>query len=225
MKLRVLITDDHAILRAGLRLLIDAQPDMEVIGEAADGAEAVTLAKGTGPDIVLMDLAMGKHPGIPAIPKVRDVCPKAKVVVLTMLADPVSLRAALAAGAAGYVAKGAAHTELLHAIRAVARGGTFCHLSSDDEERHEALRSPSDPAGAHAASSVSCLSSREHHVFSLVARGFTNQQVADQLGLSMKSVETYRSRLMGKLGLRNRADLVRYALESGLLTPTKPGAG
>ncbi len=218
-KTRVLITDDHAILRAGLRLLIDGQEDMEVVGEAVNGAEAAAQAETVQPAIVLMDLAMVGQAGIPAIKQIRVVCPAARIVVLTMYADPAYLGMALAAGASGYVIKSAAYTELLEAIRAVAQGSTFVDRSFDPSAVLHAiepkLRSDSDKR----KSSLNLLSPREREVFNLLIQGFTNPQIAEQLGISIKSAETYRARLLEKLGLRNRADLVRFALGNGILIP------
>lgn len=215
-RMRVLLADDHAVLRAGLRALISVQPDMEVVAEAATGEEAVRLAREAKPDVVLMDLTMPGAGGIEATAQIRRTCPKARVLVLTMHDDPAYLRSVLAAGAAGYVLKRAAGLELLSAIRITHRGETFLEPSMAGAVVEEVLgRKPrggkGDPPGE-------SLSDREREVLRLVAQGHTNQQVADRLFLSVKTVETYRARLMDKLGLRSRADLVRYALSTGLLS-------
>ncbi len=218
MKIRVFIADDHAVLRSGLRLLINGQPDMEVVGEADDGLEAEQRIPTTAPDVALMDLSM-PHDGLHAIRQISQASPATRVLVLTMHDDPGYLRLALSAGAAGYVVKTAVDSELLTAIRTVAQGRTFVDLSCDpdqmfadppktDQNRlHRPTRPPDQP-----------LSRREREVLTRVARGFTNQEIAEQLSLSVKTVETYRARLMMKLDLRSRADLVRYALDHGLLT-------
>jgi DNA-binding NarL/FixJ family response regulator len=210
----VLVADDHAVLRSGLRMLIGAQADMEVVGEAADGEEAIQQAQKLRPDVVLMDLTMPGAGGIQAIDRVRKVAPEARVLVLTMHDVPAYLRSALAAGASGYVVKRAADSELLSAIRNVHRGRTVLDptLAVQVVERGIVQR----PASPEARGPLKLLSQREREVLELVARGHTNQQIADRLGLSVKTVETHRARLVEKLGLRSRADLVRYALDAGL---------
>lgn len=211
--IRVLIADDHAVLRAGLRMLIGAQPDMAVVGEASDGAEAVQKAVETRPDVALVDITMPSG-GIKTIERMRQECPGARVLVLTMHDTPAYLRLALAAGASGYVVKRAADSELLSAIRAVHRGHTVLDPDLAVMAMHgAAARRAADGQGGRPAA---LLSSREREVLDLVAQGYTNQQIAERLGLSIRTVETYRSRLVDKLGLRSRADLVRYALDSGL---------
>lgn len=219
MTIRVLLADDHAVLRAGLAMLLNAQSDMEVAGEAGNGAEAVRSVQTTAPDLVVMDLSMGEHSGLEAISKVRSSSVGTKVLVLSMHTDASYVRMALAAGASGYVAKSVADTELLTAIRAVAQGRTFVDLAFDaqavrsevmEEYRQESESRPADP--------IRRLSGREREVLSRVAQGFTNSQIAESLGVSVKSIETYRARVLEKLGLRTRAELVRFALGSGLLT-------
>jgi two-component system, NarL family, response regulator NreC len=214
-RIRVLIVDDHAVLRAGLRMLIGGQPDMEVVGEAADGEDAVQRVPELKPDVVLMDITMPGIGGIRAIEQIRRVHPETRVLVLTMHDVPAYLRSVLAAGASGYVVKRAADSELISAIRGVHRGRTVLDPALATRVVQGGLRRRS--AAAQAAGPASVLSQREREVLELVAQGFTNQQIADRLGLSVKTVETYRSRLVEKLGLRSRADLVRYALDSGLL--------
>lgn len=215
-RIRVLIADDHAVLRAGLRMLIGVQTDMEVVGEAADGEEAVRKAAQTRPDVALMDITMPALGGIQAIERIRDTCPQTRVLVLTMHDVPAYLRAALAAGASGYVVKRAADAELLSAIRGVYRGRTVLDPTLAAMVVQGALGKRPAPGGQ-AGGPASVLSPREREVLDLVAQGYTNQQIADRLGISVKTVETYRSRLVEKLGLRSRADLVRYAFDSGLL--------
>lgn len=219
MTIRVLLADDHAVLRAGLAMLLNAQSDMEVAGEAGNGAEAVRSVQTTAPDLVVMDLSMGEHSGLEAISKVRSSSVGTKVLVLSMHTDASYVRMALAAGASGYVAKSVADTELLTAIRAVAQGRTFVDLAFEaqavrsevmEEYRQESESRPADP--------IRRLSGREREVLSRVAQGFTNSQIAESLGVSVKSIETYRARVLEKLGLRTRAELVRFALGSGLLT-------
>jgi two-component system, NarL family, response regulator NreC len=216
-KIRVVIADDHAVLRAGLRMLINTQPDMIVVAEAGDGLAAVHQATETKPDVVVMDITMPAMGGIQAIEQIRQALPQTQILVLTMHDDTAYLRSALAAGASGYVVKKSADSELISAITAVHRGQMFVDLASSSGAIQQALlKEPSrhgDPK--------SLLSQREKAVLTLVAEGYTNQQVADRLCLSVKTIETYRMRLAEKLGLRTRADLTRYALEIGLIGPGK----
>lgn len=219
MTIRVLLVDDHAVLRTGLAMLLNAQSDLEVVGEAGDGADAVARARETKPDVVVMDLTMGRHGGLEAIAAIRRAHPSTQVLVLSMHTDLSYVRTALAAGALGYVAKSVADAELLTAVRAVGKGRTFVDLAIDDPVlREETLgfRRTGDHPSAWAP--LRRLSQREREVLGRVAQGFTNAQVAEQLGLSVKSVETYRARLLEKLGLRTRAELVRFAFGSGMLT-------
>jgi len=222
-RIRVLIADDHAVLRSGLRMLLSAQPDMAVVGEAETAEQAIALDAELRPDLVLMDLTLPAHAGAPssapsgleAIRRIKAGRPQARVLALTMHDDEGYLRAVLEAGGAGYVLKRAADTELLSAIRAVWQGGAYLH---PEHARLLLGGTPSTPPTEPAADdSYELLSPREQQVLRLIAQGHTNQQVAGMLGLSVKTVETYKSRLMTKLGLASRAALVRYALQRGLL--------
>jgi len=211
--IRVLLADDHAVLRAGLRLLINAQPDMETVGEAQDGAETLSQAIATRPDVILLDLSMPRLGGLAVLHDLRDRVPQSRVLVLTMHADEAYLREALRLGAAGYVVKAAADQELLAAIRAVARGELYIHPSMTRSLLEDLL-----PAAASATHDPwEELSEREQQVIRRVAMGFTNREIAGQLHLSVKTVETYRARAMEKLGLQSRAQLVEYAMRRGLL--------
>jgi two-component system response regulator NreC len=214
--IRVLIADDHAVLRAGLRMLIEAQSDMNVVGEAADGTETVSRAGVVEADVVLLDLTMPGPPATVTIERLVQLDPSPRVLVLTMHDDPVYLRTALQAGASGYVVKKAADVELLNAIRVVHRGGTFVNLTRPGEAAggHEIRQVPRDsPAGGQARP----LSQREVEVLRLLAQGHTNQEAADRLAVSIKTIETHRKRLSDKLGLKSRAELFRFAVESRLL--------
>ena len=216
-KIRVMIADDHAILRSGLKLLVNSQADMEVVSDAPDGEQAVQAASDSKPDVALMDLTMPGTGGMRALQEILRHCPKTRVLVLTMHDDPAYLRSALAAGASGYVLKRSVDAELLTAIRAVHRKGTFVDpslaniLVQDVLAKRGAKALPKRP--------VNILSERELEVLKLVAQGYSSQQIAKRILVGVKTVETYRSRLAQKLGLRTRSDVVRFAVRMGLLTP------
>lgn len=215
-RIRVLIADDHAVLRAGLRMLIDAQGDMEVVAEAADGSEAVARARDVPADVVLLDLAMPGPPGATTIERLVRLEQSPRVLVLTMHDDPAYLGTALQAGASGYVVKKAADVELLTAIRTVHRGGTFVNLTRPGETgRGRAITGPKRTSPHEGTNRP--LSPREAEVLQLLAQGHTNQEVANLLMVSVKTIETHRQRLKDKLGLKSRADLFRFAVECGLL--------
>jgi two-component system response regulator NreC len=216
-KIQVLLADDHAVLRTGLKLLLSAQPDIEVVGEAADGGEAMAKARALRPDVVLMDLTMPGIGGLEATGRIKDESPGIKVLVLTMHDDPSYLRQLLKAGASGYVVKKSADVDLLSAIRAAHRGEVFLDSSLAGGLVDEVIR-PAGPRRPRDA--YETLSDREREVLKWVARGHTNQEIAEKLFLSVKTIETYRARLVEKLGLRGRAALVRFAMERGLLQQT-----
>jgi two-component system, NarL family, response regulator NreC len=214
-KIRVLIADDHAILRSGLKMLINAQADMEVVSEAPDGDRAVQAARATRPDVALLDLTMPGSGGMGALEEIARCCPDARVLVLSMHDDPAYLRSVLAAGASGYVLKRAVDTELLAAIRAVHRGGVFV----DPSLAHVFVRDALDKAATgRTPRSLNILSERERQVLRLVAQGYGSQEIAKQILVSVKTVETYRARIAEKLGLRTRMEIVRFAVQMGLLT-------
>jgi two-component system, NarL family, response regulator NreC len=216
-RIRVMVADDHAILRSGLRLLVNAQADMEVVSEAPDGEHAVRAARETKPDVALMDLTMPGAGGMRALQEIVRDCPKTRVLVLTMHDDPAYLRSVLSAGASGYVLKRSVDAELLTAIRAVHRGGTFVDPGLANILVQDVLAKKSGKARSKRP--VNILSERELQVLKLVARGYSSQQIAKQILVGVKSVETYRSRLAEKLGLRTRSDVIRFAVQMGLLTP------
>lgn len=213
---RILLADDHAVLRAGLRLLLETQPDLKVVGEAGSGSEALALAASLQPDLILLDLTMPGPGGLETLPALRRAAPQARVLILTMHDDEGYLRSALRGGAAGYVLKKAADAELISAVRAVMRGEVYVHPALT-RTLLEGLLPPS-PATAVPADPWDNLSEREQEVLTLVALGHTSAEIARRLSLSAKTVETYRARGMEKLGLRSRAALVKYALERRLLT-------
>lgn len=214
-KIRLLVADDHPVVRAGLRMLLAAQPDMEVVGEAVDGDAAVARALQLEPDVVVMDLAMGGTDGLAATREIVNRLPHTKVVVLTMHDNEEYLRQALDAGATGYVLKEAVDTEIAVAIRVVQRGEVFLYPSFTrvllgDLIQAEEADDRSEQNG------YELLSEREKEVLRLVALGDTNREIAERLFLSVRTVETYRARLMEKLNLKSRGELVRYALRKGL---------
>lgn len=210
MSIRVLIVDDHAVVRAGLRLLLEAEDDLEPVGEAGSARDAVFEARAARPDVILLDVVMPDGSGLEAVPKLLHENPETKVLMLSMEDDPQYVRQAFAAGASGYVLKEAADTEVVAAIREVARGGRYVHpalgarlVSAETEERR---RAEADP-----------LSDREREVLRLLALGHTNQEIAKQLYISVRTAETHRAHIMRKLRLSSRAELVRYALAQRLL--------
>jgi two-component system response regulator NreC len=219
--LRVLLADDHAILRSGLRLLLGAQPDLEVVGEAADVKETLRRACELRPDVLILDLTMPGGSGIHLIEQLRQRCPSVRVLILTMHDDLALVRAALAAGARGYVVKTAADAELVTAIRAVCQGRTFVDLDLPAEQMPALLGEAAADHEGNARRPADRLSEREREVLLLLAHGYTNQEIADRLDVSVKTVETYRARIGDKLNLRTRPELIRFAVETGLLAPGK----
>jgi two-component system response regulator NreC len=211
-----MIADDHAILRSGLKLLIDSQADMEVVAEAADGKQAIERARETKPDVALLDLTMPRTGGMEALQRMPHDAGKPRVVILTMYDDPAYLRSALAAGASGYVLKRAVDGDLLSAIRAVHNGGIFIDPSLANILVNDVLATRN--AKSRRPKAATLLSERELQVLNLVARGYSSKQIASQIFVSAKTVETYRARLLVKLGLQTRSDVVRYAVHMGLLT-------
>ena len=212
-RIRILLADDHAVLRAGLRALLNAEGDMEVVGEAANGREAVERAEELRPDVIVMDLSMPGMGGIDATKQIREKGLHARVLVLTVHAEQQYLLPVLQAGGAGYVLKQAADTELIQAIRTVHRGEAFLYptaasmLLDDYRRRVSATEDQFDG-----------LSEREREVLKFTAEGFSSQEIADRLVISAKTVDTYRQRIMDKLNIHHRSELIRYALRKGLLT-------
>jgi two-component system, NarL family, response regulator NreC len=210
VSIRVLIVDDHAVVRSGLRMLLAAEEDIEPVGEAGSAKEAVFQARSLQPDVILMDVVMPDGSGIDAVPQLLHEHPDVKVLVLSMQDDPQYVRQAFASGASGYVLKEAADAEVVGAIRDVARGGHYVHpalgaklVAADADERKRAEEDP--------------LSEREREVLRLLALGHTNQEIAKMLYISVRTAETHRAHIMQKLGLQTRAELVRHALDEGLL--------
>lgn len=212
---KILIADDHAILRSGLRMLINKQPGMEVVAEAADSEEAVALAQEHLPDVAIIDISMPGEGGVRVTEKITSMSKDTRVIALTMHDDQAYLRAVLTAGALGFVIKRSADTRLIDAIETVRKGQVYI----DPAMGYRVIKGILDPAANAEAEEADAdqLSSREREVLALLAEGYTNREAAEKLGLSMRSVETYRSRMAEKLGFTNRVDLVRYAIANGLL--------
>ena len=212
MAIDIFLADDHGVLRAGLRALLNAESDLEVIGEAASGDEVLRLAAELQPDIVLLDLNMPGPGGIEVTRRLRELLPETRVLVLTVHEDEGLLREAIDSGASGYIIKRAVESELINAIRAVARGELYIHPSMTRALLHEPAKRTRTPSGAQES-----LTPRETDVLRLIVLGYTNRQAAEELGLSVRTVETHRANLMGKLGLKSRVELVRWAADNDLL--------
>jgi two-component system, NarL family, response regulator NreC len=212
--IRILVADDHAVLRGGVAALIGAQHDLQVVAEAADADSAVALSREHSPDVAIVDLGMPGG-GIGCIERIVRSCPRVRAIAFTMHDDANYVRAVLAAGGSGYVIKGAAGVELVDAIRSVATGQSYICVNLGQA----GLRDLTRPEVA----SVTSLSVREREVLKGIAQGFTHREIAARLQLSAKTVETYRTRLQNKLGANTRVDLVTYALRVGLLAADPPG--
>lgn len=208
--IRVVIVDDHTVVRSGIRLLLEREDDIEVVAEAGTADDGVRAARLEKPDVVLLDVVMPGRSGLDAAVEILDAAKAAKILVLSMQDDPTYVREAFASGASGYMLKEAADTELVQAIREVASGGRYVHPTLGarlaQAEVEAARRAADDP-----------LSDREREVLRLLALGHTNQEIAKQLFISVRTAETHRAHIMQKLGLGTRAELVRYALANGML--------
>ncbi len=218
MSVRILIVDDHAVVRSGLRMLLQAEDDLEPVGEAGTARDAILEARSLKPDVILLDVVMPDQSGLEVIPQLLHERPETKILVLSMQDDPQYVRQAFSAGASGYVLKEAADTDLVAAVREVAKGGRYVHPELGARlvaaETEAARRAEEDP-----------LSDREREVLRLLALGHTNQEIAKQLYISVRTAETHRAHIMQKLRLESRAELVRYALAQGLLdAAADPGA-
>ncbi|MEF2247123.1 MULTISPECIES: response regulator transcription factor [unclassified Paenibacillus] len=215
--IRLLICDDHAVVRSGLSMLLHGRNDIEVIGEASEGDEAIELSQKLKPDVVLMDLSMphGKD-GMTATTELKKLMPDVAILILTMHDDDEYLFRAIQIGASGYILKNAPHDELLQAIQSVAKGDAYLYPTATKRlmgEYLEKLRT-----GGDAATPYDTLSDREREILSWLAKGYSNKEIAESLFISVKTVESHRSKLMEKLGLKTRPELIKFALKKGLLS-------
>lgn len=213
-KIRVLLADDHTILRAGLKMMLNAQPDIEVVGEASDGRQAVSEAHRLLPDVILMDITMPDCNGIEATKQVKRTLPDIRVLVLTMHENEEYLFQMLRAGASGYMLKEAADTDLISAIRVVSSGRFYLSPSAQSMMVSDYLQRVRT---GEERDSYSALTEREREILKLVAEGYTNNQIGERLFISPKTVDTHRTHIMDKLNLHSRAELVKYAMRRGLL--------
>jgi len=213
---RVLIAEDHAVVREGIRMILDAQADLKVVGEAKDGDEAVRLARQLRPDVVVMDISMPRRNGVEATQEIRRLLPETQVLILTMHEEESYVFQLLRLGAAGYVLKRAAATDLVEAVRAASRGEAFLYPAVARSVVQDYLDRMRTGEGA---GRYDGLTDREREILVLIAEGLTNSQIADRLFISVKTVQTHRAHIMEKLDLHDRSLLVRYAVRKGLIQP------
>jgi two-component system, NarL family, response regulator NreC len=208
-KIHILLADDHAVVRQGFKMILAAQPDMEIVGEAGNGREALDLAGKLQPDVIVMDVAMPELNGIEATRRVADVSPRSRVLALSMHKDSVYVREILRAGARGYLLKDSISSDLLAAVRAIARGEGYLSPGVSDAVLNDYRRHVTDP--------IDLLSSREREVLQMIAEGKTNKDIATVLNLSVYTVDAHRGRIMEKLNMHSVTDLVRFAVRCGLV--------
>jgi two-component system response regulator NreC len=208
-KTRILLADDHSIVRQGFRMILSAQPDMEVIGEASNGREAVEHAVALQPDVIVMDVSMPELNGIEATRRISETAPRARVLALSMHRDSVYVREILRAGARGYLLKDAQESDFLAAVRAIAKGDGYLSPAVSDAVLSDYRKHVTDP--------IDLLTSREREVLQMIAEGKTNKEIASILNLSVYTVEAHRGRIMEKLNLHSTGELVRFAIRNGLI--------
>ncbi len=208
-KIRILLADDHSVVRQGFRAILASQPDMEVVAEAANGREAVEQAQSLQPDVVVMDVAMPELNGIEATRRIQEEAPRARVLALSMHKDSVYVREILRAGARGYLLKDAIDTDLIAAVRSVAKGDGYISPSVSEAVLSDYRKHVTNP--------IDLLSSREREVLQMIAEGLINKEIATRLNLSVYTVEAHRGRLMDKLNLHSSSELVRFAIRNGLI--------
>jgi two-component system response regulator NreC len=208
-KIHILLADDHAVVRQGFKMILAAQPDMEIVGEAGNGREALDLAGQLQPDVIVMDVAMPELNGIEATRRIADISPRSRVLALSMHKDSVYVREILRAGARGYLLKDSISSDLLAAVRAIARGEGYLSPGVSDAVLNDYRRHVTDP--------IDLLSSREREVLQMIAEGKTNKEIATVLNLSVYTVDSHRGHIMEKLNLHSVTDLVRFAVRCGLV--------
>ena len=211
-KIRIVLADDHAVLRAGIRALLELQPDFQVVGDASDGAQAIAAVRALRPDVVLMDVGMPGMDGLAATRQIKEISPNTRILILTQHENKEYVLPALKVGASGYVLKRSEGDELLNAVRTVHAGGTFLDPSVAGLIAEEVRR------GSSAQDPYETLSDREREVLLLLAQGKTHKQIGETLFISAKTVDFHRTNLLRKLGLSSRADLTRYAVRRGLIS-------
>jgi DNA-binding NarL/FixJ family response regulator len=210
LKTRIVLADDHAMVRRGFSLIVSREPDMEVVGEARNGREAIDLARELTPDVIVLDVSMPEVNGMEATARISEVSPRTRILALSMHRDGVYVREMLRAGARGYLVKDADDETFLQAIRAVARGNAYISPAVADTVLSDYRRHVTNP--------VDLLTSREREVLQRIAEGLTNKEIANLLNLSVYTVEAHRGKIMEKLNLHNAGDVVRFALRNGLIT-------
>jgi two-component system response regulator NreC len=216
MTIRILIADDHSLIRAGLRALLEDVPDLQIVGEAEDGLAVLQLAAELHPDVALMDISMASLNGIETTRQLREISPQTRVLALTVHEDEGMLREMIRAGAFGYIIKRAAESDLIQAIRVISQGNMYVH-----PELTSALLKDLSPHAATRKTVNETLTPREIDVLLLLARGYTNRQIAQEMNLSRRTIEGYRSSLVGKLGFSSRVELMNYVEEHGLMESKK----
>lgn len=208
-KMRIVLADDHAVVRQGFKMILASQADMEVVGEAANGREALTICESLQPDVVVMDVTMPELNGIEATRRIMDASPRTRILALSMHKDSVYVREILRAGARGYLLKDSADTDLLNAVRAIGKGEGYLSPSVSDAVLTDYRKHVTDP--------IDLLTSREREVLQMIAEGLTNKEIANKLNLSVYTVEAHRGRIMEKLNLHSTGEMVRFAVRHGLI--------